>query len=174
MSFDEPLLGSVDESRGDVRLSIVVSADVQRVWTALTSGDDLPTWIGRLAGPPLGAGSQFDLWHENVVKSSHTIQLWNPPTLLKLTWDFPDEPRSQVTFHLEAQLEAMTLVRVEHRGLDDPISYAAGWHRHLTFLAAHLSGRDLTWESFWDDVDALADEYRAGPHRRPHRHPIAP
>lgn len=143
-----------------MHLSLVVSSDVQRVWAALTSAEDLLTWIGRLDGPPLGAGSEFDLWHEETVKSSHIVERWSPPTRLALTWEFPGETPSRVTFHLAAQGDANTLVTVEHHGLDDPVSYAAGWHRHLTYLASHLTGQDLAWENFWDGFDALAVKYR--------------
>ena len=171
MPCDAQLLGSADETTGEVHLSLVVSGDAQRVWAALTSAGELPAWIGRLAGSPLEAGSEFDLWHEEAVKSSHVVERWGPPTLLELTWDFPDETPSRVTFHLDAQVDANTLVTVEHRGLDDPICYAAGWHRHLTYLASHLNGQDLAWENFWDGFDALADKYRTGTERASSRHP---
>lgn len=105
------------------------------------------------------------------MKSSHVVKRWSPPTLLELTWDFPDETRSRVTFHLDGQVDANTLVTVEHRGLDDPISYAAGWHRHLTYLASHLTGQDLAWESFWDGFDTLADRYRTETEGASSRHP---
>lgn len=94
------------------------------------------------------------------MKSAHVVQQWKHPDLLELTWDFPDETPSRVTFQLDAQGAGNTLVIVEHRGLEDPISYAAGWHRHLTYLASHLTGQDLAWEGFWDDFDTLADKYR--------------
>lgn len=96
------------------------------------------------------------------MKSSHVVEQWSPPTLLQLAWDFPGETPSRVAFHLDARGDANTLVTVEHRGLDDPISYAAGWHRHLTYLVSHLTGQDLAWESFWDGFDVLADKYRMG------------
>lgn len=78
------------------------------------------------------------------------------PHLLELTWDFPDEAPSRVTFQLDAQGAGNTLVIVEHRGLEDPASYAAGWHLHLTYLASHLTGQDLAW----DDFDTRAHKYR--------------
>lgn len=161
MPCDAQVRGIVDEAKGKVRLSLVVPGGVARAWCALTSAAELPTWIGRIAGPPLGAGIKFDLWHEEVLKSSHVVQRWSPPTLLELTWDFPDEKPSRVSFHLDAQ-GANTLVTIEHRGLDDPISYAAGWHRHLTYLASHLAGRNLPWSDFWDGFDVLIDKYRTG------------
>lgn len=157
---DDALLGSADVTAGEVYLSLLVRVGVQRVWSALTSAAEFPTWIGRVVGPPLAADSEFELWHEETVKSSHVVRRWSPPTLLELTWDFPDETPSVVTFRLEARGEANTLVTVAHHGLDDPTSYAAGWHRHLTYLAAHLTGRDLPWESFWDGFDMLVDRYR--------------
>lgn len=134
---------------------------MQRAWAALTSADELSTWMGRIVGPPLGAGSEVDLWHEEVVKSSHVVQRWGPPALLELTWDFPDETPSRVSFNLDAQ-GADTLVTVDHQGLDDPVSYAAGWDRHLTYLASHLSGQNLAWSCFWDGFDVLVGLYREG------------
>lgn len=164
---DDALLGSADAAAGEVQLSLLVPVGEQRVWSALTSAEELPTWIGRVVGSPLAAGSEFGLWHEETVKSSHVVRRWSPPTLLQLTWDFPDETPSLVTFRLEARGEENTLVTVEHHGLDDPISYAAGWHRHLTYLAAHLTGRDLLWEHFWDGFDTLIDRYRTAGRREP-------
>ncbi len=40
------------------------------------------------------------------------------------------------------------------------VPYAAGWHRHLEFLAAHLDGHDRPWSQFWAGYDDLAARYR--------------
>lgn len=161
MAGDTQLMGVLDEGARDVHLDLIMPADVQRVWSALTCAGELPSWLARIVGPPLRTGSEFELWHEESVKSSHVVQRWNPPTLLELRWDFPGETLSQVTFHLAGQSDGNTLLTVQHRGLDDPPSYAAGWHRHLTYLASHLTGHDLPWEQFWDGFDELAEKYRA-------------
>lgn len=39
------------------------------------------------------------------------------------------------------------------------VSYAAGWHRHLQYLEAHLRGGDLPLEGFWTGYDRLVELY---------------
>lgn len=39
------------------------------------------------------------------------------------------------------------------------MSYAAGWHRHLQYLEAHLRGGDLPLEGFWTGYDRLVELY---------------
>ena len=53
-----------------------------------------------------------------------------------------------------------TILDRQHDDLDDPAAYAAGWHRHLDFLAAHLAGQDLSFGDFWTGYDALVARYR--------------
>lgn len=48
-------------------------------------------------------------------------------------------------------------------GLQDPWPYAAGWHRHLDHLRAHLSGQNLPMQGFWDGYDELLRLYRSTP-----------
>jgi uncharacterized protein YndB with AHSA1/START domain len=107
------------------------------------------------------SGGHFELWHDDDVRSRHAVLQWSPPRLLTLTWDFPEERRSQVAFALaEASSSAATL-SVHHQGLDDVVSYAAGWHRHLHYLDAHLRGGDLPIDDFWTGYDDLVQLYDA-------------
>ncbi len=55
---------------------------------------------------------------------------------------------------------------VHHEDVEDAVSYAAGWHRHLQYLEAHLRGGDLPVDDFWsgyDDLVELYDEARSRP-----------
>ncbi len=154
-----PLLGSADG--GIVRLTRVLPATTPVVWEALSDGRRLPAWLGRLVGRLDGVGSRVELWHEEAVRSCHTVLRWVPRRVLGLTWEFPDEPDSAVTFELEPgdPDDDRTWLRLTHEGLTDPPGYAAGWHRHLDFLDAHLTGTDLRFEDFWTGYDDLVARY---------------
>jgi hypothetical protein len=89
------------------------------------------------------------------------VTRWQPGWVMAMTWDFPDDATSgtsAVSFALAARADR-TLVRIEHDGLTEPAGYAAGWHRHLEYLAAHLDGTDKPFEDFWDGYDALQAQY---------------
>ena len=163
MSCDA-LMGSADQTSRRARLSLTVAGDAPVVWRALTFAAETPFWLGRIVGPPLSAGIEFALWHQEAVRSLHVVRQWVPHRVLEWTWDFPDESPSRVTFHLAGCGGTETVVTVEHHDLDEPVAYAAGWHRHLTYLAAHLAGQDLPWGAFWDGYDALVADYQATTH----------
>lgn len=52
-------------------------------------------------------------------------------------------------------------MEVIHKGLADPVAYAAGWHQHLEYLAAHLGGQDRPFSDFWSGYDVLVARYGA-------------
>jgi uncharacterized protein YndB with AHSA1/START domain len=155
---DEPqLLGEANIERGSVALELAVPSTPDEVWTALTEPDHLSHWLGRTEGSP-ARDAQFAIWHDATTRSTHTVTRWQPGWLLAMTWDFPDEGTSVVSFAVAARKDR-TPVALEHQGLTEPTGYAAGWHRHLEYLAAHLEGSDKTFEDFWDGYDALLARY---------------
>ncbi len=140
-------------------MHVALPRPVEDVWQALTDRDHTAKWLGRIEVDAVASGGQFDLWHDDEVRSRHAVLQWRPPRLLTLTWDFPEERVSQVAFALaEAGSSAATL-SVHHQGLDDAVSYAAGWHRHLHYLEAHLRGGDLPIDDFWTEYDELVQFY---------------
>lgn len=155
------IVGHVDKAHGDVRMHVALSSPVEDVWRALTDGERVARWLGRLDVDAVTSDGHFELWHDDVVRSRHAVLEWRPPHLLTVTWDFPDERASQVAFALaEADSSGATL-SVHHQGLDDAVSYAAGWHRHLQYLEAHLRGDDLSIDDFWTGYDELVQLYDA-------------
>ena len=154
------LLGSVDLKRGSVALACSLPAAPDEVWRALTEPSRLARWLGRVADGSPAQDGQFAIWHDEAVSSAHTVTRWEPGRGLAMTWDFPDENTSQVSFGLSPRGDG-SLVSVQHEGLGEPVNYAAGWHRHLDYLAAHLAGEDKSFETFWDGYDSLVERYAA-------------
>lgn len=156
--MDEPeLLGEVDLERGSVALEVAIPASPDEIWTALTEPEHLSHWLGWAEGSP-ARDAQFAIWHDETTRSTHTVTRWQPGWLLAMTWEFPDENTSAVSFALSARGDR-TLLAVEHDGLTEPAGYAAGWHRHLDYLAAHLDGADRSFDEFWNGYDDLVARY---------------
>lgn len=136
-------------------LSVPTRHSPTEIWAALTSTTRLQSWLGT-ATTGLDAGVSFELKHYSNYTSTHAVQLWEPSRLLGLSWAFPDEAPSRV----DLTVSDAGRLTVEHTGLADPVGYAAGWHRHLDFLLAHLDGNDLAIDSYWDGQEALESRYR--------------
>ena len=123
------------------------AADV--VWRHLTDGEGLGLWLGRLAEGAVVEGGEFVIDHGGGILCRSAATTVREPTSLAFTWDFPDEPSSEVSFVLEADSGA-TVVELRHRGLGDLVeSYADGWCVHLAFLEAATLGVPLPFEMFW-------------------------
>lgn len=153
------IAGHADTARRAARLRGDLPRSVDQVWQALTVGTHTTSWLGRLDVRSITEGSRFDLWHDEDVRSRHTVLHWQPRRLLTLTWDFPEERPSRVSFTLAETTTSGTRLTVHHEDLDDAVSYAAGWHRHLQYLEAHLRGDDLPIGDFWTGYDALVALY---------------
>jgi uncharacterized protein YndB with AHSA1/START domain len=160
-----PLLGRADPASGAVQLQHVLPASIGAAWEALTTPAHTITWLGRLTGAPLREGASVALWHDEHVRSDHYVLQCDPPRALRLTWDFPDESPSTVLFSVAEAAPGSTRFTVLHEGLEDPVSYAAGWHRHVEYLDAHLRGTDLSAVDFWDGYQGLVERYQEGVNR---------
>lgn len=153
------IVGHADTAQREVRMRLTLPTSVEHAWHALTDGERTTSWLGRLDVSTMTDGGQFGLWHDDAVRSRHAVLRWHPPRLLTLTWDFPEERPSQVTFALAEHNASTATLSVHHQDLDDAVSYAAGWHRHLQYLEAHLRGGDLPIDGFWTDYDRLVELY---------------
>ncbi|WP_255491720.1 MULTISPECIES: SRPBCC domain-containing protein [unclassified Actinotalea] len=158
--------GRADTAHGEVHLEVALPAATSDVWRALTDGEHTVRWLGRLDGV-VAEGVRFDLWHDEHVRSRHAVLQWEPRRLLILTWDFPEERPSRLTVALDEVAPSSTTLTLHHEDLDDAVSYAAGWHRHLEYLHAHLAGDDLPFDDFWTGYDDLVEHYTDRPDRRP-------
>ena len=145
---------------GTARVSVDVLAEPEKIWTALVRPMSLAAWLGRVVEGNPGPGPGFALEHSQGQTSRHVVRRWERPRRLAMTWNFPDEAPSTVGFDLEVLPEG-TRVTVVHENLTDPAAYAAGWHRHLQYLAAHVDGENLPWEDFWNGYDDLRAGYAA-------------
>lgn len=131
-----------------------IDADQETVWRALTEPAGFEAWLGRYEGPPLQRGARFRLWHDGTVHSRHEIAQWRPTRMLTMSWDFPNEPPSLVHIDLEPAGTTTTVVLMQE-GIDDPVSYTAGWRVHLNFLAQYAGGSPRSFEHFWGDYETL-------------------
>lgn len=130
-----------------VWLCVDTGTDAATLWAHLTGAEGLDAWLAALDGEP-GPGATYGLWHDDLTRSEHTVLDWEPERRLRLTWDFPDEEPSEVSFLVDGGR-----LWIEHRGLTSPASYAAGWRQHARYLVQHLAGHPLAPDAFWDEWD---------------------
>ena len=156
------IVGRADTARSEVRMQVMLPTPVEQAWHALTDGRRIVSWLGRLDAVAITEGGRFDLWHDQTVRSRHTVTRWRAGRVLTLTWDFPEERTSRETFTLAEESRSTTLLTVHHEDLEDAVSYAAGWHRHLEYLHDHLRGHDLPIDDFWSGYDHLIELYARG------------
>jgi uncharacterized protein YndB with AHSA1/START domain len=78
-----------------------------------------------------------------------------PPQLLAMTWDFPDEALSHVRIAL-TPAGSTTHLALTHDGLgSEAASYLSGWHTHLLYLEDLLMGRPRSMADFWSTYKGL-------------------
>jgi uncharacterized protein YndB with AHSA1/START domain len=163
--------GEFTNSR-EVRLIRILPAPIERVWAFLTIPEKRATW---LAGGPmdLRLGGHvhliFDhaaLTHEALPEKHKdceghpfegVITQCEPPNLLSYTW----QGGSDVTFEL-VSLGDETRMVLTHRRLnhtDESVSVAAGWHIHVAYLIARLTGQEPP--PFWASHARLEQAYAA-------------
>ena len=150
------VLGDAGTEGVDLALELDAPADL--VWAALVEPDRAAAWLGRLEPGPRRAGDRFAVRHDEVTTSWHSVVVWEPARRLEVTWEFPDECPSRLSLGLDRTATA-TRLALRHTGLEDPVAYAAGWHRHLEHLVAHLGGAG--GPPTWAGYDELVDRYRA-------------
>lgn len=156
---EQKLLGEIDPNRGSLTLRRRLPAIGREVWVAISTEPHLAEWLGRVADGVPGPDATFAMWHDSSTRSQHNVLTWEPGRTLSFTWDFPEEGTSTVAFDIDDAGDDATLLTLRHSGLVDPARYAAGWHRHLDYLAAHLTGDELPAGWFWDGYDDLVARY---------------
>ncbi|GAA1390153.1 metalloregulator ArsR/SmtB family transcription factor [Luteococcus peritonei] len=128
------------------RHSVIIDADPQRVWTALTQ--ECASWyFGTTLNSSLKPGSEYTYTYpDGRIAAQGTIIAADPGQRLEMTfsptWDeaVTKEPGFRLTWILEAQ-GAATLVTVEHHGLDPASETARQVGPGSLFLASNLK----TW-----------------------------
>ena len=162
---------------GAVRFERLLPGPIERVWSYLVDSDKRVLWLASGAMPG-SAGADFDFRfdHKNLspgnrptperfkgydggATTHHKVLRFEPPHVLAITWGGRVESPSEVTFELFAVGDKVRLV-LTHRRLSDgyqTVDVSGGWHTHLQFLEAHLSGQALP--SFWDVFADKEQEY---------------
>lgn len=134
---------------GTLLVTWSLPAAPESAWKGLTDPAMLAQWLGQPLECDLRAGGQLVIDHgESYVSRSIVIEA-NPPHRLAMTWTFPEEPESKVSFTLHPSFSGTALDLV-HRDLGElTASYGPGWITHLTYLEAAITGRPLDMEHFW-------------------------
>lgn len=82
---------------------------------------------------------------------SSAASLANP----RMTWKFPDEDPSQVSFTIESTAGSQILT-VRHIGLTKEVGeYLTGWQTHLLYLEDFLNGTPRPMSDFWGEYERV-------------------
>jgi len=119
-------------------------APVEDVWDACTSAERIGRWFLPVTGD-LRAGGKYQLEGN----AGGEILRCEPPSLLRVTWLFGDNPPSEVELRLSPGAGGQTVLELEHTAVVDPAFWArfgpgavgVGWDMALLGLGNHLSGR---------------------------------
>jgi uncharacterized protein YndB with AHSA1/START domain len=129
-------------------------ASAEDLWDALTAPERLRRWLGEVTGD-LRTGGRYRIDFTDgddetePERTTGTITSCEPPRLLLLSWDFPDEPTSLLRVEVSASEHGAAL-ELEHSRLPHGQAggYGAGWHAHLAALGRLLHGEP---GGSWDD-----------------------
>lgn len=142
-----PLLELHASDGVEVAWALAVPRD--RAWRCLTDPELIGQWLGRLVDGTVQAGAEFTVDHGDGYCCGSTVATWTAPRELAFTWEFPDEPVSQVAVELEDTSDGCIL-RLAHAGLGDLVqSYADGWCTHLSYFEGAALGTPLPPAMFW-------------------------
>jgi uncharacterized protein YndB with AHSA1/START domain len=126
---------------------------IERVWSAITSPDELFRWWGKVDIDLVEGGKVVVAWQNSDVDGEQAIMhavitALDPPRLLELEGDIhgvlrfelrPDGDGCALTFSSTVKLPGEQHTEV-----------AAGWHWHLDALDDALDGASVDWPN-WDD-----------------------
>ena len=140
-----------------VRFERLLPGPIERVWSYLTEGPLLTTWLAEEGAIPPHAGETFVLKmgggddmpeREGYEASMYgTVLKYEPPHVLEYTWGIkaPDGSKleSTVRFELEARADGVALV-LSHWPVMPGFEARtlAGWHSLLDALRARLEGTE--------------------------------
>ena len=102
-----------------------IDASAARVWDVLTSAKTVPQWLGAMDYTPV-VGATFFMQQDPELKArgdtsgaTHcTIRLMDAPSKFVFSWFEPGTPETTVEFHVFAEGEGRTTVRLIHDGWD--------------------------------------------------------
>ncbi|MFS4504924.1 SRPBCC domain-containing protein [Clavibacter sp. Sh2141] len=148
-------LVAVSPRAGAVGISWSFAHPPAAVWAALTEPVSIGHWLGEVVECDLRPGGSLIVDHGEGYRSRSTVLEADAPRRLAMTWEFPDEPASEVAFTLRASDDG-TVLDLAHTGLDELVgSYRVGWITHLTYLEAVTDGVPLPASQFWSLHETL-------------------
>lgn len=151
---------------GDLTFTWSVPAARADVWECLVSSARMAEWLGTPTVFDLRPGGELVVDHGDGYLCRSRITDFREGIQLSLTWNFPDEPETIVTFSLQEPATAGSDLVLEHRRLGSLIdSYRTGWLTHLTFFEASLLGEPIPTSQFWN-INSTFDHLGAE-HLRP-------
>lgn len=125
-----------------VRFVREVAADASRVWGALTTPEQLASWLAQAEFQPSVGAKVRLVWPGQGEVSGEVLECVENE-MLEYSWlEQAEQPeRSLLRVELEPRGSATTL-RLVHSGtsLQDAPGYGAGWQSHLEALDAVLAG----------------------------------
>lgn len=142
-----------DVSTGTILAQVEIAAPIERVFAALTRGDEIVKWWG--ADQPyrttewtseLRAGGAWKSVGVGADGAPFSVEgeylAVDPPRGVTFTWkpDWDGGRVSTVSYKLEA-IESGTRVVLRHEGITDPAScrnHTTGWERVLNWLASYV------------------------------------
>jgi len=142
-----------DKTR-NIERTIVIDAEPDVVWRALTEARELMRWFPPHAEVQPGVGGTIDLtWDPAEATTPCRVIEWEPGQHLRMSWR--DEPDGEHPLPVDIRLESRdgrTVLRLVHSGFltdaswdDDFESHGRGWSyelRSLKYYLEHYFGRD--------------------------------
>lgn len=142
-------LSSLAPEDDSLTISWLLAVPAQTVWAGFRDPALLSQWLGRPLVCDAKPGGRIVVDHGGGCLSRSVVTEADEPRRLAMTWDFPDEPDSQIAFALHPA-ESGTRMELVHNGLGSLVdSYGPGWVTHLTYLEAAVGGTPLPWSQFW-------------------------
>ncbi len=138
---DELARLELNDDGEDVRLQRHFLHPPERLWAALTDPDQIKVWLMDLDVLELEVGGAIRFAADCMGPTGEILTL-DPPHVFEYTWTGHDPPLSVVRFELEPT-ESGTTLTLSHTRLptrSSAIDHAAGWHTHVEWMEAMLSG----------------------------------
>jgi uncharacterized protein YndB with AHSA1/START domain len=146
-----PLI-DVTADGSDLVLTWSLTASADHVWELLTKPGLISTWLGDVVDGEIAAESTFTIDHGEGTLCRSLVLECMAPQFLRYTWDFPDEPATELEWKLDrATHSSNTTLTLTHSLPGELIdSYRGGWPVHLTYLEAASLGEPLPSAMFWN------------------------
>ena len=161
------------ETERSIERELVIAADAETVWRALTEGDQIKRWFAIEAeSDPRPGGVIRVRWNPDAEFSDMHIVGWEPNAQLRLTWYASIDPDRELPLEIRLQrAEGGTLLRLVHSGFlsdaswdDEFDSHGRGWSyelRSLKYYLEHQLGRTRQAVSKRLPVSDAKDAWRA-------------